>query len=404
MFFDLFFNSSEDANVATIKRLESYHLRRTSPVILLLFLGMGAFIYWASVFKVDEVAHAYGEVITRSRVQIIQAVDGGVLEALHVREGDGVKIGQLLATLDQTRFGASVKEIEARLAALKTKAVRLRGEQTHQQKLFFPKELYFFEEQINVEIKLFNLRRDGLKEELRTLKKAVKLAKDEVKLVVQLKRSGDVTQTEIIRTQRGLNDAESRLIIRKNKFFEDVSTELTKVEDQIAQNEQVLTQRKQQLKNSKFHAQMSGIVKNIRVTTVGGVLRAGEELMQIIPIDEELILEVKVSPADIARVRKDLEANIRFDPFDYTIFGSVLAKVIYVSADTLKENTPQGEEIYYRAHVTPITQPVITTTEHMLEIQPGMTAQVDIRTGERTLMDFLLKPLKKTIFESFGER
>ena len=396
----MFFEASE----ARIKRLETYHLRKTSPVLILILLGLCAFVYWASVSHVDEVARATGEVIASSRVQIIQSVDGGVLQALYVHEGDRVKAGQLLATLNPTRFGASVKEIEARLASLKAKAIRLRAELINQKGLSFPAELTTFEEILKVEMALFKQRRDGLKEELRTLKNAVKLARDEVRLVAKLKRSGDVNQTEVIRTKRGLNDAESRLIVRKNKFFEEASRELTRAEDEIAQNEQVLTQRKQQLEDSKFYALLPGVVKNIRVTTVGGVLRAGEELMQIIPVDDELLLEAKVSPADIARVKNGLEANIRFDPYDYTIYGSVPASVVYVSADTLKEDTGQGVDVYYRAHLTPRTKPVLTSTGRTLEILPGMTAQVDIRTGERTLMDFLLKPLKKTISESFGER
>jgi len=123
-----------------------------------------------------------------------------------------------------------------------------------------------------------------------------------------------------------------------------------------------------------------------------------------VPIGDDLIVEAKVSPADIARVQKGLEANIRFDPFDYTIFGGVDGKVVYVSADTLKEDTQKGEEIYYRVHVITNSNPVITTTGKALEILPGMTVQVDIRTGERTLMEYLLKPLRKTLTNSFGER
>jgi adhesin transport system membrane fusion protein len=147
-----------------------------------------------------------------------------------------------------------------------------------------------------------------------------------------------------------------------------------------------------------------GIVKNIRVTTVGGVLRAGEEIMQIVPVGDELIVEAKVSPTDIARVHAGLPANIRLDPFDYTIHGSVAGQVVYVSADTLKKETGRGEEIHYRVHVKPASNPVLSSTGKTLEILPGMTAQIDIRTGERTLMEYLLKPIRKTLTQSMGER
>lgn len=397
-------SEGEIGNERTIARLESYHRGHYSLVLWLLLVALTATIWWASIFPLDQVARARGEVIASSRVQIIQAVDGGVLAELNVKEGDQVRPGQVLARFDQTRFGASVKEIEARLSALQAKATRLRAEVTEAQQLVFPAALLRFPETVAVERALFQQRRTGLKEELKTLEMAVQLSREEVKLVTALERSGDVSRSEIIRTQRALNEAESRLIVRKNRHFEEASTELIKAEDGMAQNEQILAQRKQQLKDSVFTAVVPGIVKNIRVTTVGGVLHAGEELMQIIPVGDELIVEAKVSPTDIALVRPGLEATIRFDPFDYTIFGGVNGKVVYVSADTLKERTARGEETYYRVHVITEMIPVTTTTGKILDILPGMTAQLDIRTGQRNVLEYMLKPLRKTVANAFGER
>lgn len=391
-------------NQRLVARLQSYHQRRFSPILYVLAGGLILFLVWASTFRIDEVARAIGEVITSSRVQIIQAVDGGVLSELNVHEGDRVVVGQVLARLDQTRIGAAMGEVEARLSALKTKAVRLRAEVTGASGLEFSKELLNYPEQIKVEKALFEQRRTGLTEDLRTLGVAVKLAREEVKLLKELSASGDVNRSEVIRVEKSLNDAEARLSGSKNKFLEDARVVLTRVEDEIAQNEQVLAQRRQQFEDSVFVALMPGIVKNVRVTTVGGVLRGGEELMQIIPVDEALLIEAKVSPSDISRVHAGQQATIRFDPFDYSIYGSVAGEVVYVSADTLKENTARGTEIYYRAHLKVKSNPVVTTIGKKLDILPGMTARVDIRSGERTLMNYLLKPVKKTLMESFGEQ
>ena len=404
MLFDSFFAEQGAGNQETIRRLENYHRRHYSLVLWLLLLGLGVFIVWASVFRIDRVARATGEVIASSRVQVIQAVDGGVLASLNVREGDSVKSGQVLAQLDLTRIGAAVSEIDVRLSALLAKATRLRAEVTAADKLVFPDEVLRFPELVHLEQALFEQRRLGLAEELRTLRVAVNLAQEEAALVENLEKSGDVNRSEVIRARRALNDAEAKLINRNNQYLEEARLELAKVEDAIAQNVQILTQRQQQLEDSTFVALVPGIVKNVRVTTVGGVLRAGEELMQIIPIDDELIVEAKVRPSDIAHVRPELEATVRFDPFDYTIYGGVDGEVVYVSADTLKEDTPRGEEIYYRVHVSMKTNPVLTTTGKALDILPGMTAQVDIKTGDRTVMDYLLKPLRKTTAEAFGER
>lgn len=388
-----------------VRRLENYHRGWHGWLLGVAFLGLAAFVVWAMVFSIDEVAKAGGEVVATSRVQVIQAVDGGVLAELLVREGDRVESGQLLARLNQTRFGASVGETEARLFALKAKVARLQAEVTGQSTLNFSQDLLARSpETARVEQALFRQRRTGLDEELRTLRVAVEISSKEQMLIDQLHKNGDASGSELLRAQRAMNEAEARLINRKNKFLEDARLDLAKAEDDIAQSEQVLTRRRQEQQDSVFSAMLPGIVKNIRVTTVGGVLRAGEEIMQIVPVDEALIVEAKVRPADIARLRTGLEATIRFDPFDYTIYGGVVGKVIYVSPDSLKEETSRGTDIYYRVRVAPESLPVTTTTGRSLEIMPGMTAQVDIRTGQRSLMDYLLKPLKKTLSDSFGER
>ena len=404
MLFDSFFADDDAGSQAKAARLEGYYQRNYSVVLWILLLGMIAFGVWSSTFRIDQVARATGEVIASSRVQIIQSVDGGVLSSLNVKEGDRVAKGQVLATLDQTRIGAAVKEIDVRLSALKAKATRLRAEVISSERLVFPAEVLRFPELVKVESALFEQKKTGLSEELRTLKVAVALAGEEAELISQLSDSGDVNRTEVIRSERALNDAQAQLINRKNKYLEQVSAELAKAEDEIAQNVQILTQRQQQLADSVFIASVPGIVKNVRVTTLGGVLRSGEELMQIIPLDDELIIEAKISPADIAQVQKGFPATIRFDPFYYTIFGGVIGEVVYVSGDTLKEETGKGEEIYYRVHVKSKTSPVTTTSGRQLEILPGMTAQVDIKTSDRTVLNYLLKPLRKTLSESFGER
>ena len=388
-----------------IDRLRDAHRGRPRVMLLALTIAIIAFILWATVFEIDEVARAQGEVITGSRVQVIQSVDGGVLNELLVREGDRVEPGQVLARLDQTRIASSVGEIQARLYSLEAKVARLRAEVVGRADLRFPEGLQEqAPETTRVEAALFEQRRTGLSEELRTLRVAVDLAKRELALVKDLHDDGDASGSELLQAERGLNEAEARLVNRQNRFLEEASLALTEAEDEIAQNEQLLIRRLEEQADSVFTALVPGIVKNIRVTTVGGVLGPGEELMQIVPVDDELLIESRVSPADIARVESGLPASIRFDPFDYTIYGAAPGTVTYVSADTLKEDSGQGTAVYYRVHVRLDDSPVRTTTGRILEIVPGMTVQVDIRTGRRSLMDVLLKPLRKTLDESFGER
>ena len=370
---------------------------------MVLPIALVAFALWASVFRIDEVARGTGEVIPGSRVQVIQAVDGGVLATLEVEEGDRVAEGQVLATLDEARAGASVAEVEARLYSLRLKAARLRAEVTGAERLAFD-GLAGDPQQAAVENALFEQRKRGLAEELRTLSVGLDLARRELAIVRSLGDSGDVGATELLAAERAVNDAAAKRVNRENEFLEAARVELAEVEDEIRQAEQVLTGRAEALAASVFVARMPGIVKNIRVTTLGGVLGAGEEIMQIVPIDDALLIEAKIRPADIARVRPGLDATVRLDPFDYTVYGGVSGEVTYVSADTLKEETRHGEEIFYRVRIAPKSTPAVTTTGRSVAIQPGMTAQVDIRTGDRTLVNYLLKPLRKTLADSFGER
>lgn len=398
-------NDEDRTNQRRVARLQNAHRAHYGWFLFPLFFAFAAFVYWANTFQIDEVARAGGEVIASNRVQVIQSVDGGVLEALQVREGDRVTPGQELARLDQARFGASVGEIEARLFALRAKSARLRAEVLEQDTLTFPDDLLTrAPETAALEAALFTQRKTGLEQELRTLNRAFELARVEANLVEKLYKQGDASGTERLRVQRNLNEADAKRINTRNKFMEEARLALAKTDDEISQNEQILARRLEEQAGAIFTAMMPGIVKNIRVTTVGGVLRAGEELMQIIPVDDDLLIEAKISPADISRVRPGQDATIRFDPFDYTIYGNVQGKVVYVSPDTLKEETARGTDIYYRVRVAPVTFPVTTSTGKTLDILPGMTGQVDIRAGERSLMDYLLKPLRKTLTESFGER
>ncbi len=393
------------ASVDPVDDLPDYHRRGWHGWLWVLVALVAGFIAWALSFRIDEVVQARGEIIASSRVQVIQSVDGGVLSELRVKEGDRVREGQVLARLDPERINATVGESAARVAGLQARAARLRAEVTERATVDFSAALRrAHPETVRVEEAFFLQRRDSLRDDLRVLNVAYELAKKELTLVEDLRKQGDASGSEVLRTQKALNEAESRLIARRNKFLDEARAEMAKIEDDLAQNQQVLTRKVQEKQATVFRAQVNGVVKNIRVTTVGGVLKGGEEIMQIVPVDDDLVLEAKVKPADIARIKPGLSANMRLDPFDYTVYGGVKTKVTYVSADTLKEDSRTGTDTYYRVHLVPEATPLVTTSGKPIALLPGMTAQVDIRTGDRTLMAYLLKPIRKTLAESLGEK
>ena len=248
---------------------------------------------------------------------------------------------------------------------------------------------------------LYTKRKEALAAELRTLAQVERLTRQELDMTQPLLASGDVSKTETLRLQRTLADVSGQIANRKARYVQDVQAEYAKVSDDLVTAEQILAQRKDSLAYSKIVAPTDGIVKNIRLTTVGGVLRQGDEVMQIVPI-----VEARIAPSDIAFVRAGQSAGIKFDAYDSSIYGSAKGKVTYVSADTLTEQRPDGQSMsYYRAHIT-----VNTASMHAkhkgenVAIQPGMTTIVEIKTGDNTVLRYLTKPITKTFSESLSER
>ena len=191
----------------------------------------------------------------------------------------------------------------------------------------------------------------------------------------------------------------------RNKYLQDLQAEYTKTEEDLVTAREILAQRSDSLKDTEIRAPVDGIVKNVKLTTVGGVLRPSDEVLSIVPTGEEMIVEAKLSPTDIAYVKLGQDANIKFDAYDSSIYGSAIGKVSYISADTLMEQTPKGEEKYYRAHIKADTRRMKPhRAGERIEIQPGMTATVEILTGSNTVWHYLTKPINKTLGEALTER
>lgn len=380
---------------------------RPSILVWSLAIAVAALVAWAQHAIIDESTRASGTVIASSRVQVIQSVDGGVLEQLRVREGDRVRKGEVLAVFDETRTRASLQETEAKRTSQRATMARLEAELGDAEPRFAPELAKRFPAVVQVQEQLYRERRKALTAELESLADVARLARNELGMVERLVATGDASQVELLRARKAVTEAESALANRKNKYIQDVSTELAKVREDYEQVEQQVTQKRQQLANAVVSSPASGIVKNVKFTTLGGVLRAGDELLQVVPVDDQMIVEAKVLPRDIALIRPGLPATIKFDAYDYTVFGIVDGEVTYVSADTMRDESQRSDSsaaTYYRVHVRTTTAGPLTRTGRRIEVLPGMTAQVDIRTGQRTLLAYLLKPVTKTLTEAFTER
>jgi membrane fusion protein, adhesin transport system len=380
-----------------------FQMNSSRRVIVLTAAALAGFIGWASFAEIDQVSRATGQVIPSGRVQIVQSTDGGVIEAINVKEGDRVRKGQVLVTLDRVRLAAAMDESRAKVASLKTVKARIEAE-LFNKPLVFPADVNDFPDFMANQQQLFSRRRMAQVQDIGALRRMLRLVEQELAMNRPLLEFGDVSRSEIIRLERSVADFEGQIANRQNKYLQDLQAEYAKVEEDLVTAEQTLTQRQSAFAVTKLEAPTDGIVKNVRLTTIGGVLRPSDEVLQIVPTGEELILEAKVSPADIAYVRVGQIASVKFDAYDSSIFGSADGRVSYISPDTLTEQKPSGEQVFYRVHIRVDTKAMRPRVDQPIEIQPGMTATTEILTGYNTVLKYLLKPLIKTVEQSFGER
>lgn len=384
-------------------RTEPVENRRSSALMWATLSLLAVLIGWSAFAQLEEQVRSPGTVIASSRSQVVQAVDGGTVLDLRVKEGDIVKAGDMLAVLDPTRFEASSGEIEAKVAALRATIQRLSAE-LDGHPLVFSADVQGYPDVIATQQNLYARRRQSLSEDLAALGRSLSLAQEELKSLENLAYTGDAATSEVLRSRRQVNELRGQMVNKRNAYRQESQTELAKAEAELAQTTEVLTQRQQALNATQIKAPMSGTIKNVRFTTKGAVLRPGDELLQIVPSDDQLIIEAKVRPADVAFLRNDLSANVKLDAYDYTIYGNLPGTVIYISPDTLEENVQKGEQPYYRVHIRLMPFDPANPRHQAMDIRPGMTATTEIITGQKSVMNYLLKPLRRGVDAALHER
>ena len=377
-------------------------VNRSRLSIWIALIGIVTLIVWASFAKIDQVTRAQATVIASARTQEIQASEGGVLTQLAVTEGEEVKAGQLLVVLEEERAKAAVDNSASKTAALTAKLARLNAE-IFEKPLVFPKGVQEYPEYVQNQRALHNRRRQAINEEVSSLEKMLVLARQELRMNEPLLKYGDVSQADVIKLSRQVADIEAQINNKRNKYFEEAQAEMTKAQEELDTELEQLRDRAQVLEEKRLMAPTEGKIKNINVTTIGGVVKPGEVIMQILPTSSDLVIDAKVSPADIAYVKEGQEATVKLDAYDYSIFGAMKGTVNYISPDTLMEQTPKGEEPYYRVLIV-INGAEFKGRGDEIVIKPGMTASVDIKAMERTVLSYLTKPITKTLSEGLGER
>jgi len=382
-----------------MSKLQQNHITPTRLLATILLL----FGIWSTQSQMDQTIRSSGQVIAVARNQIIQAADGGVLKQLLVTEGQTVSAGEVVAKLETTRSEAGYQEIKAKLTALHAALMRAQAEASGVVLIFdrqFDRQSQFQPGQEQIYLQ----KKKSLEEDLALLNASLQLSEDELRINQSLFNSGDLSQVELMKAQRQLHDSQGRVLNLKNKYLQDAKVEVVRLEEEISSNQFKLNERQNVLDHSVLVTPVAGIVKVLRMTTVGGVLRAGDELMHISPTQSGQVIEAKISPSDIGELKIGLPVAVKLDAFDFSVYGMLQGQLSYISSDTLTESGPNGAtQTYYRIQVE-LEPPPDHHRLKLADLKPGMTASLDIRTRSRSVWQYLTKPVQKAFSGALHER
>ena len=396
-------------DAAYVRDLQESLLAQSTPgAAWMLYLSaviVATGLSWAYLARVEEITQGSGKIISKSREQVIQSLEGGILSQLDVSEGDVVQKGQTLLQIDPTRATSSYREVLSKSIGLKAAIARLRAE-AYRQELVFPSEVLAQPAIVKQEMQAYNARRAALQSSVSSIEASHALAQKEIDMATPLAARGLLSEVELLRMRRQANEMLSQIVERRNKYQADANAELTRNEMELAQIMENLVGRADVMERTTVLAPVHGTVKNVRVNTIGGVIQPGEHILEIVPLEDQLLVETRIKPSDIAFLRPGLAATVKVSAYDYGIYGGLKGKINLISPDTLKDDqrAPSGrpDDNYYRVLVLTDSS-TLAAGGKQLPIIPGMTATVEIRTGEKTILDYLLKPIFK-MREAFRER
>ena len=374
----------------------SFHeppLPKSSMVIWIIGLGLLVFFIWAALFKLEEVSTGTGKVIPSSKEQIIQSLEGGILTKLDVKEGDIVEKGTILAQFDPTRFASNVGESQSLLVSSLATSARLRAE-VNGTALQFPEIVQKDSQLVREETQLYNTRRINLEESISDLTTSLTLVQQELRMTEPLVAKGAASEVEVLRLKRQASDLQTQINDTRSEYYVKAREELSKANTDVETQRQIVKGKSDTLNRTVFRAPVRGVVKEIDVMTLGGVIPPNGKIMTIVPLDEQLLIEARISPRDIAFIRPNQQALVKITAYDYAIYGGLHGKVTVISPDTIRDEVKQ-DQFYYRVYIRTDSDKLRNKQGKTFAITPGMVATVDIRTGQKTVLDYLIKPFNK---------
>lgn len=379
-------------------------MRGPSRTVWLCVATVVVFLVWAGFAWIDEIVRADGEIISSSRPQIVQNLEGGILASLDVSEGDAVAKGDVIASLHAAQFQATVDDLQEQVSALQIRKLRIEAELDGAETFDVPADLLSQNPDIVAsELALLQARQIDFNSRSEGALRILEQVSGELRLMENMLAKEVVALIEVTRVRKAHADAQTR--------YDEVTTgsnleraeAYSKTLQDLATQQQALKVAQDQLNRRLVRAPMDGVVNKIFVTTIGGVLAPGAEMFQITPMDETLLLETRVMPKDIANIRPGQDATVKLTAYDYTIYGVLKGVVDVVSADTFeaKRQTMPGQEPHYKVTIR-MDKGALSDRQKKIEVRPGMQAFVELHTGQKTVLQYLMRPLYKSR-EAFRE-
>lgn len=369
-------------------------------IVILFFVFLVVFIVWAYNSELDEVTRGQGNVIPSSREQVVQSLDPGILTEMKVSEGDIVEKEQILLKLDDTRSSAVLRESVAKVDNLEATVARLKAE-AYGSQLQFPKGLS--KELMQREQAAYVARRRAMVDSVQGMRLSKAALDQEISITAPMVKHGVVSSVELLRMQRESNDLASQIAERQNRYSAEANNELVQAESELAQAKENMAMRADPVDRAVIRSPMRGIVKDIQINTVGGVVNQGQDILTIVPLDGKLLVEAYIRPQDVAFLSPGLPAVVKISAYDYAIYGGLEGKVTIISPDTMS-NTSQTRandlkldpnQVYYRILVQTNNSNLKDRNGKTMPIIPGMVATVDIKTGQKTVFEYLIKPITR---------
>lgn len=352
------------------------------------------FFSWAAFAEIDEVTRGEGRVVPVSRLQKIQSLEGGILGGLLVKEGDMVEVGQPLVQIDRTRFRTSLDESINQTLGLKAAIARLQAEVLNQGKIDFPDDVIQNSSLVRSETALFKSRRDKLTLSTSALTQQIHIAEDQLRILNPLVARKVVSEMDSLKLKQDIANLKGRLAEIRSSYSQDAYTELSAKRAELSALEPIVQQRDDQLRRTEIVSPVRGRVNTILVNTRGGVVQPGEPIMEVIPVEDRLLIEARITPRDVAFLIPGMPAKVKITAYDYTVYGDLVGTLEQISADTIQEDTVRGKESYYQVLIRTERAELVRHGKN-LPIIPGMVAEVDILNGKRTVLNYLLRPIMR---------